>query len=263
MVLGRVPPLVARLVGPRPVPLSLWESVRRLSRQHDALVPRADPLGGAMLSDPVLAAALHDVELGTWTFGARSIEVLRQLLRTTDPGVILEFGTGVSTVCLAHFGAAMPSRPVIVSLEQDAAEVERTRSLLARLPDAAPVTILHAPLAERTVEGRRLSSYSISELELDRALDGRTIDLLLIDGPAAEDGARFGTLPLVHARMSPGAPVLMDDALRDGELAAARRWRELRLLSISGVMAVEHGLLIGRVPPRSTRRGAPSTEDAE
>jgi predicted O-methyltransferase YrrM len=225
-----------------------------LSRQSDALVPRATPVVGDALHDAALAAALHDVELGTWTLGPRSIEVLGALLRTTRPKVIFEFGSGVSTVCLAHFGAAVQPPPRIISLEQDAAEVERTRSLVARLPAAASVTVLHSPLVERIVEGRRLSSYSISEAELDRVLDGQSIDLVLIDGPAAEDGARFGTLPLVHALMSPGAPVVMDDALRDGELAAARQWRELHLLSIRGVLPIEHGLMMGSVPSTSSRR---------
>ena len=247
-VLARVPTLAGRLVGSRPLPLGFCEMLQWLGRGPDALAPEAKPISGATLSDPVLAAALQDVELGTWTIGPATIAVLHDLVRTRQPEVILEFGSGVSTVCLAHFAASATMPVHIVSLEQDGAEVERTRMRVSKLRAAAKTTVIHAPLEARMVEGRRVSSYTIPEGALDRVLGDRMIDLVLIDGPAAEDGARVGTLPLVRGLLSPGALVVMDDALRDGELWAARRWKERGQLSIRGVLAVGHGLLVGTAP---------------
>lgn len=248
-VLSRVSLAVGLLTGARPVPLAFWLLLQRLARRADALVPAARPTRGADLPDPVLAAALSELTLGAWTLGPSSIAALRRVLTDVKPGVVVEFGSGVSTVCLAHYGADLDPLVQVISLEQDAAEVARTTALLARLPVSSPVTLLHAPLEERVVEGRRLSSYSLADTDLDSALGGRSIDLVVIDGPAAEDGARFGTLPLLLSRLSPKAVVFMDDALRDGELSAARGWVDLGTLKVDGIIPVGHGLLIGRMPP--------------
>ncbi len=245
-VLRRVPSLVGRIARGRPVPLGLWSLLQRAGRRTDALAPAARSSNGSDLTDPVLAEALRDIELGTWTIGPASIEVLRRALLEIQPRVVVEFGSGVSTVCLAHFGAGLERPSHVISIEQDAAEVERTRELLARLPRSSPVTIIHAPLEERLVEGRRLSSYALPDGDLERAIGDEPVDLVLIDGPAAEDGARFGTLPLVLSKMSPRALVMLDDALRDGELSAARAWVDLGFLNVDGIIPVDHGLLIGR-----------------
>ncbi len=258
-LLRRVPPMIGRFTRRRPVPLAFWSVLERLGRRDDSLAPSPRPTRGEDLSDPVLAVALHGRELGIWTLGPASIDILRRLLVETQPGVVLEFGSGVSTICLARFASLLDWPVTIVSIEQDATEVEKTTALVAALPDPPPVTILHAPLEARIVEGRRLSSYSLTDAELDAALGGKSIDLVVIDGPSAEAGARFGTLPLVQSRLSPNAVVVLDDALRDGELSAVRRWIDLGMLEVDGIIAVEHGLLVGRVPPaRTVRAAAPS-----
>lgn len=245
-ILRSVPPLVGRITRGRPVPLGLWSVLQLAGRRTDALAPAAHSSSGSDLTDPILAEALRDIELGTWTIGPASIEVLRRALLEIQPRVVVEFGSGVSTVCLAHFGVSLDRPAHVISIEQDAAEVERTRALLARLPSSSPVTIIHAPLEERLVEGRRLSSYALPDGDLERAIDDEPIDLVLIDGPAAEDGARFGTLLLVLSMVSPHALVVLDDALRDGELAAARAWVDLGFLEVEGIIAIDHGLLIAR-----------------
>lgn len=73
---------------------------------------------------------------------------------------------------------------------------------------------------------------------------------MLVDGPAAEAGARFGTLPLAHPSVSHRAQFVLDDALRDGELTVARRWRSLPYVEVEGIRIVEKGLLTGAIMGR-------------
>ena len=55
------------------------------------------------------------------------------------------------------------------------------------------------------------------------------------------------TLPIVRRWLRRGAIVLLDDALRDGELSTAALWSELGWLRVDGVILTEKGLLRARV----------------
>ena len=72
-------------------------------------------------------------------------------------------------------------------------------------------------------------------------------DFVVIDGPAAQDGARFGTLPLIRRYLSSGARFYLDDALRDGEIDIAERWARLPYVQVNVVRLTEKGLLLGEV----------------
>ena len=72
----------------------------------------------------------------------------------------------------------------------------------------------------------------------------------MIDGPAGPAGVRFGTLPLVQGYVRDGARFVLDDALRDGELAIARDWATLPYANVAGIRLIEKGLLVGTVRAR-------------
>jgi predicted O-methyltransferase YrrM len=165
------------------------------------------------------------------------------------PGLILEFGSGASTVALAwavRQVTASATDPRIVSFEQDVAQAERTRDLLRAASLGGEAEIVVAPLARQTIEGVATTCYTIPEAGR-LAIAGRRADMVVIDGPAAEDGARFGTLPLVREFLAHGATCYLDDALRDGELWTAGRWGQLGYLDVDGIALVEKGVLVVRV----------------
>lgn len=246
-VLGGLAPLLGRVSGSRPVSMRVWYALQGLGRHPDALVPRARPTPGSELPDPVLAEALHDVELGTWSLGARSIAFVMSSLAEERPAAIIEFGSGVSTVCIARLAAQMDPSPAVISIEQDEEQLARTRSLLKRLPPSdINIHLIHAPLVQAEHAGRTTSRYAIPGGALERALGGLSVGMVLVDGPAAEDGARYETIPSVHHHLTPGALVLLDDALRGGELEAARRWASDGHLDVKGIVAIDHGVLVAR-----------------
>lgn len=220
--------------------------LRRLGWREDALAPATRATSSNVLQYAPLVDALDGRELGTWTIGADSIDLLRRFIEVERPRTVLEFGSGVSTVCLAFFMAELVPEGRLISIEQSEDELERTRQLVDQTPTHVPVHMLHAPLEQRSTDGMSVSTYGIDPVDLRHVLDGASVDMVFIDGPAAESGARFATYPLVRELVRSGALVLMDDAFRDGELGAAQRWKRYGWLRIDGVIPVDHGFLQAR-----------------
>jgi hypothetical protein len=233
-----------------PIALRDWLGMRRFMRRvtggADALVPPMETFKGsaASLSDPELARLLADDELGTWALDVATIEVLWERLAAERPRALLEFGAGVSTVILARHaqwrGAQGLERPVIVSIEQDAAVREKVEKRLAENGLSQGVHVMHAPLSEA-------SRYQIDMNAIRRCLGGSEVDCVLIDGPAGPDGCRVSTLPDVLELCADGARWFLDDALRDGEIGVLRKWSRLRNVTVEGIYPIGKGLATGTI----------------
>lgn len=219
---------------------------------QDPLMP---PLGallstGRHLEDDFLARHLADVELGNWALGHRTLNLIAQQMHALLPKAVLEFGCGISTVCLAQCMRDLHGRgrdASVYSIEQDDAYVETTRLLLEKLGLVDQVRFLHSPLRDQVIDGIAHRCYHLPTDVLRSFLGRVRPDFVLIDGPSAERGARYGTLPLVHAFLSAKTHFYMDDALRDGEIDIAKQWSRLPYVRVRGLIAIEKGLLAGTV----------------
>ena len=241
--------LEARAVGGRPIPLRLVRFARRLAIGDDPLLPRPKSITttGRALRHPGLRVLLADLELGTWALGALTIDWLENRVARLHPSLVLEFGSGTSTLCLAQFMVDMHGNaPVVrvVSIDQDESYAEQTRELLRRSGLDTYVRVLSSALQEQEIEGVLTTCYGFPA-GLSEILDGRKADFVLIDGPAAETGARFGTLPLARPYLSPFAAFVLDDGLRDGEIWIARQWARLPGVRIDGIINIDKGLVVG------------------
>jgi hypothetical protein len=187
--------------------------------------------------------------LGRWALGARTINWLEHWLAGLRPGLVLEFGSGASTLCLARFLVDQHGPEAIVrvvSIDQDASYAAQTRELLRQSGLDAYAMVLSAPLCRQEIEGILTTCYELPP-NLRAVLDGRTADVLVIDGPAAQAGARFGTLPLARPYLSRTAAFVLDDGLRDGEIWVAQRWATLPGVRVEGIINLDKGLLVGQV----------------
>jgi predicted O-methyltransferase YrrM len=241
---------VAVVSSGRPVPLSLIRLIRSLaSESADPLGAPARPILGQSLTDPFLAGQLHGRILGTWALGPETIEFVRRMVLRDRPRLVLEFGSGLSTVALAASMRDSDGRrefPSVISIEQDDDHAELTRDLLKQAGLEDDVAIVVAPLGEQTIEGLPTVCYLIPDV-FAKVIGDRLVDFVLVDGPAAEPGARFATIPLVRSHLRDGAKVVLDDALRDGELETARRWAALPYVKVQGIRLIEKGVLIGKI----------------
>lgn len=233
-----------------PVPVPKIRFLRRLCFGTDALFPPYDSLQqtGNGLRNRVLRDALKTEEMGTWSMSPLTLNFLEQEIRATRPAVVLELGSGLSTICLAQYmyethGAS--DRIYVCSLEQDASVIERTLPRLKALNLDSYVKSFHAPLSWQVIEGVKTSCYSLPS-EFIQTISKLRPGFVVIDGPASETD-RFGTLPLVRPYLNPDACFYLDDALRDGELDVAARWARLPYVQVNGIYLTEKGLLQGNI----------------
>ncbi len=160
--------------------------------------------------------------LTRWAASAEFAATLAEAVWDREPGVVVELGSGASSLVLGY-ALEEVGRGRVVSLDHDGAFAEETRRRVARHGLADRVEVLHAPLREQEVEGRRVRWYDLDGMDLpDR------IDLLVIDGPPLETNplARHPAGPLLFDRLGPDAVVILDDARRADEAEAVRRWAE-------------------------------------
>lgn len=244
----------ATLFKDSPMPLEVCLSLRRWLAQQSARpdqlaeefrILRSRPAG---LRTRDLQPLIEDDSLGDWALCAETIDFLVAAIQDSRPSAILEFGSGTSTVALAwamrqlHGSSPVPR---IFSVDQSAAFIERAEQRLARLGLADAVRFLHADLSVQTIGSMESRCYRLPPETLRAFLGTARPGFVVIDGPAGENGVRFGTIPLVRDYLAPNALVFLDDGFRDSELDTAERWSLLRYVRWDGVRWEGKGLLCG------------------
>jgi hypothetical protein len=163
------------------------------------------------------------IPLGAWAADPLLAYHAVQLVMERRPGLVIECGSGSSTVivarCLQELGHGR-----ILSLEHDPDFAEQTRSLLREHGVADLATVVTAPLTRRQHEGREYRWYdSLYETYLTEPAG-----VLLVDGPPGSTAphARFPAFPLLRRFLSEDWAILMDDGDRPDERWIARTWAE-------------------------------------
>jgi predicted O-methyltransferase YrrM len=162
------------------------------------------------------------LELGGWAMDAGALETVLAHLPGGEANVV-ELGAGASTIAI---GRTLRARGEgrLHSLEHHAGWAAEIRERADAEGLADHVEVIHAPLAPHDLAVDGGSWYA--EEALDRLR--QPIDLLLIDGPPAPEGAlersRVPALHVLWERLAPGAVVILDDADRPGERWALGRW---------------------------------------
>lgn len=144
------------------------------------------------------------------------------LVRKQKPRLIVELGSGVSTViasyCLQQQGGGR-----VISFEHEARFAKVSADDVADHGLSEWAEVRHVPLVETTVNGEARRWYDRSKFD---DLEVGEIDLLTVDGPPENTGimARYPALPLLYEKLRPGALILVDDYMRDSEYAMVGRW---------------------------------------
>lgn len=184
---------------------------------------------GSELADEELATILTGVSLGQWPMGVAAVDAWVERLIERRPSCVLEFGSGVSTVVSATILRRIhgDQQVRVFSVEQGEDAGAETVARLEKNGLAGLVSMHIAPLKDAVVDVFSGSGYGTTPEELAQFIGDSRPEMVMVDGPFGKYGARFSTLPLVHALLATDAEIWMDDALRDSELAIARWWHEL------------------------------------
>ncbi|MDD2882982.1 MAG: hypothetical protein PHQ58_21430 [Rhodoferax sp.] len=179
-----------------------------------------------------------NTERHTWPISPDFAIYLIQLLETNDYDVIIEFGSGLSTVIVAKTLAKMTERrqpkPPVALLSFDHLEryYQQTLAQLTQAGLANAVQLELAPLQPYTAPNGNTYPYYTCQAALAALADkhppkGLRV-LVLVDGPPAATGphARYPAAPTVLAAFI-GAQIdfLLDDYIRDDEKEIAALWQ--------------------------------------
>lgn len=182
-----------------------------------------------------------------WAVSADLAFYLLGLIEKNDYDLILEFGSGTSTLLMAAAllqrmqGSALRkshaidgAAPRVVAFEHHRKYFEDTKEKLHQTGVSRLVDLNYAPLRDYvTPEGEHFLYYSCEEriAELKLRLEGeRARILLFVDGPPGKDGrwARYPALPIVLQHLAAHRlDVVLDDCNREDEREIVRRWEGL------------------------------------
>jgi hypothetical protein len=162
------------------------------------------------------------LDLSGWAADPILVHNAVRLVLDTRPGLVLECGSGSSTIAIGRTLRATGGR--LVSLEHDAKYAQRTREMLRLhgLDDLAMVVT--APLMTRNVAGQTFQWYT----PVYEPLINQPVDLLIVDGPPGSVGprSRYPAVPILKPHLSEQCWILMDDGDRPDERDIARSWSQ-------------------------------------
>jgi hypothetical protein len=165
---------------------------------------------------------------------------------------IVECGGGVSTLYIARLLRERDGH--LYTVEESKVWVETLSDQLAREHLTEHVSLIHAPIEEIRLDGAAHRWYSPGALS--SLTERGDIDLLIVDGPVAEDDPRirYPALPVFHRSLKAGATVVVDDIDRLGEQQIVSRWEDE--LGLRFDRRFLNGIAIASVPAPNARRSS-------
>ena len=141
----------------------------------------------------------------SWAASPDLLLTISEIVRKNRPGLVVELGSGISTLVTAKSGARK-----IVSIDNSDAWGAKTVALLKE-HKVRGVDVRIAPL--------RPYANGSEWYDLDAIKDLKKIDLLIVDGPPGSKNpeARYPALQQFKDKLSPSAIVVIDDVNREGE----------------------------------------------
>ncbi|MSO42607.1 MAG: class I SAM-dependent methyltransferase [Candidatus Planktophila sp.] len=141
----------------------------------------------------------------SWAASPDLLLTLVDLVRTHKPKLVVELGSGVSTLIVAKAGAKK-----VISIDNSEEFAGKTRAMLK----AHGVRGVKVRIAALKPHVSGVDWYDTTKLS-----DLKKIDLLIIDGPPGSKNpdARKPARPEFINRLSPRAIILIDDVNRQGE----------------------------------------------
>lgn len=175
-------------------------------------------------------------ERHTWPISPDFGLYLIELLETRNYNLVIEFGSGISTVVVAKAIAKMAKQAAtagaaeFISFDHLEKFYKETLVRIQKAKVEQYARVIYAPLKEIELNGQVAAYYdcaeTLTELAQRHPSNGLRV-LVIVDGPPAATGknARYPAGPLMLAHFA-GATIdlLLDDYIRDEEKEIARMW---------------------------------------
>ncbi|SCX11272.1 hypothetical protein SAMN05216379_1076 [Nitrosomonas eutropha] len=179
-----------------------------------------------------------NTERHSWPVSPDFALYLVELIERNDYDLIIEFGSGISTVIIAKVLAKMAlhrqGKPGVEFISFDHLEqyYQQTRSRLEQVDLLGRVQLHHTPLQDYPAPSGKVYPYYACQATLAAVASRHSVAdlrlLVVVDGPPAATGphARYPAGPLILQHFS-GAyiDILLDDYIRDDEKEIAKLWQ--------------------------------------
>ena len=164
-----------------------------------------------------------DMPTTPWSMDFTNLHALIDLLDRKKPEIIVEFGSGISTIIIAGW-LREQGKGQLISFDHDSDWASVTKRYVER-HSFTNVTIKERALRPQTCQDRSMDWYDIE----DDLASLNEIDLVVVDGPPAGTTAapdsRLPAFFMLRDRMSSVGTFFLDDATRPGEQAVIASWR--------------------------------------
>lgn len=182
---------------------------------------------------PVIDLTLVDVGWTPFAITPALAAALARAVVGEGRRVIVEFGSGVSTIALAAAAAVTGEPCTVVSFEESSVWSAKLRESLKLVTEPlVDVEIVDSPLVDWVTPAPLAVSrwYDASVVRGILEQLPAPVDLVVVDGPSAFQQQwqfdRYPALPVVQPFLAHGARILLDDTGRPGEVAVLGQWLE-------------------------------------
>jgi glycosyltransferase involved in cell wall biosynthesis len=180
-----------------------------------------------------------------WAMSPDVLLKLHEYITNAKPKIVLEFGSGVSTVVICD-ALSQNNSGRLISIEHLEKFMKETMEVIRNENLSSFLDLRLAQLKIWT--GEHLSSEKPVFWYDEKIIDTsnlKEIDLLIIDGPPGNTNpySRYPALPILYKNLSNKAQVWLDDTNRKDEATIANTWAEKYKL-ISNFLNLEKGLVV-------------------
>lgn len=165
----------------------------------------------------------YPVFFGGWSIDSYLGKFLIQYFAENKPAVILEIGSGSSTLLISRCCGLTSIKPEHIVVDHEIRYLDLTRRYAELNGLADGIKFLECPLDDIEIVGYKWYSG------LKEKLGDVKIDLLLVDGPpgSVQVDSRYPAMPMLYNFLSDHCTVILDDACRPEERNIAVRWQNL------------------------------------
>ena len=149
---------------------------------------------------------------------------IKETIEKNNPSLILEAGSGVSTI-IAAYCIKKTGKGKIISLDNSEKYAKQTRDELKKHNLTKYADVIYAPLKKQKInKNLSLTWYDLSEIGFKE-----NIDLFIIDGPPINSKRsklpRYPALPFMIDKIKFGSTIILDDARRKNEQETIKLWK--------------------------------------
>ena len=157
-----------------------------------------------------------------WAISPDLLKKITEVILIERPSLIVELGSGVSTLIIAYCLKQL-GKGKVISLEHNDEYVAISQNFISSHKLEEIATIIYAPLKTFEIDEETWLWYNTDCLKIEQP-----IDLLVVDGPPknVQKLSRYPALPLLYKDLNEHSIIILDDGDREDEKKIIEMWKK-------------------------------------